>query len=392
MTFRTQTYVLIAMQTLRAFMIAMPIIVLYWQSHGLSIQDIFILQVIFSIAIVAFEIPSGYFADLYGRKWSITLGSITGTLGFLLYYTIPSYFGFVVAELALALSFSFLSGAQSALLFETLKADGRREEYTKYQGRLMASGRISEAAAAILAGIVAAFSSIETVLLIQWIVIGLTIPLSLGLKDVRNTHGKETPTLLKTITGSVRENRRLRYLNIYAGCIGAAGLTMVWFAQPHWKELGINILYFGYLWAILNLVTAFGSELAHRVERLFKFRTLFGWMAILPFLLYGLMSTLGTSLLALAIVPFFWLLRGIFAPIIQDYVQRECDDESRATVLSINALATRLIFSICSPFLGWIADVWSFQTAFAASALVFGVLSVGSFLLLYGAMGEKSTV
>lgn len=370
-------------------MIAMPIIVLYWQSHGLSIQDIFILQVIFSIAIVVFEIPSGYFADRYGRKWSLVLGSVTGTLGFLLYYSIPSYFGFVVAELALALSVSFISGAQNALLFETLRADKRRQEYTKYQGRLMVAGRISEAVAAVLAGIVAAFSSIEMVLLIQWLVIGLAIPLSLILRDIRNAHAGKTPTLLKIINGSVRENKRLRYLNLYAGCIGAAGLTMVWFIQPHWKELGVNILYFGYLWAVLNLVTAFGSELAHRIERFFRFRTLFGWMAILPFLLYGLMSAFSTSLFALAIVPFFWLLRGVFGPIIQNYVQRECNDESRATMLSINALVTRLIFSVCSPFLGWIADVWSFETAFAASALVFGILSVGSFLLLYGAMRVK---
>lgn len=63
-------------------MVVMPIIAIYWQDQGLTIQDIFLLQVIFSVAIVVLEVPSGYFADVFGRKSSLVLGVLTGTLGF----------------------------------------------------------------------------------------------------------------------------------------------------------------------------------------------------------------------------------------------------------------------------------------------------------------------
>ena len=50
------------------FMVAMPIIVLFFQEHGLSLSEVMILQGIYSIAVALFEIPSGYIADVFGRK------------------------------------------------------------------------------------------------------------------------------------------------------------------------------------------------------------------------------------------------------------------------------------------------------------------------------------
>lgn len=51
-----------------AMIFAVPIIVLFWQDNGLSLTQVMILQSIFSLMIVILEIPTGYFADIYGRK------------------------------------------------------------------------------------------------------------------------------------------------------------------------------------------------------------------------------------------------------------------------------------------------------------------------------------
>ena len=47
------------------FTLVMPIIVLFYEKHGLGLQDVFILKSIYSIAAVALEIPSGYLADVW---------------------------------------------------------------------------------------------------------------------------------------------------------------------------------------------------------------------------------------------------------------------------------------------------------------------------------------
>ena len=59
---------------LRNFMVIMPVLALFFQSHGLSLAEIMILQVVFSVIIVGFEIPSWYIADVFKRKYSLNIG------------------------------------------------------------------------------------------------------------------------------------------------------------------------------------------------------------------------------------------------------------------------------------------------------------------------------
>ena len=70
------------------FMVAMPIIVLFFQEHGLSLMQVMILQSVYSLTVAITEIPSGYFADFFGRKnfgtimgISMTINAIVGIAG-----------------------------------------------------------------------------------------------------------------------------------------------------------------------------------------------------------------------------------------------------------------------------------------------------------------------
>ena len=49
-------------------MLAMPIIVIFFKENGLSLTQIMILQSVYSLTVALTEIPSGYFADFFGRK------------------------------------------------------------------------------------------------------------------------------------------------------------------------------------------------------------------------------------------------------------------------------------------------------------------------------------
>ncbi len=63
----------------------MPIITIFYRENGLSMQEIFIIQSSFAIAVVLFEIPTWYFSDVMGRRKSLILGMFFGTLGLGLY-------------------------------------------------------------------------------------------------------------------------------------------------------------------------------------------------------------------------------------------------------------------------------------------------------------------
>ena len=76
------------------FMVAMPIIVLFFQEHGLSLSEVMILQGIYSIAVALFEIPSGYIADVFGRKKTIILSTIFCFVGYLIFSSYSNFYLF----------------------------------------------------------------------------------------------------------------------------------------------------------------------------------------------------------------------------------------------------------------------------------------------------------
>ena len=62
----------------------MPIIVLFLK-NTVSLTQIMILQATYSFTVALFEIPSGFFADIYGRRLSLFFGSILTFLGYLIF-------------------------------------------------------------------------------------------------------------------------------------------------------------------------------------------------------------------------------------------------------------------------------------------------------------------
>ena len=63
----------------------LPVVVLFWQDLGLTMLEIMLLQSIFSIAMVLLEFPSGLFADMFGRKLTLTLAALSNLIGIVLY-------------------------------------------------------------------------------------------------------------------------------------------------------------------------------------------------------------------------------------------------------------------------------------------------------------------
>ena len=55
------------------FMVIIPVIVPFFEGHGMDMEQIFILQAIFGISVVILEVPSGYVADIIGRKNSLII-------------------------------------------------------------------------------------------------------------------------------------------------------------------------------------------------------------------------------------------------------------------------------------------------------------------------------
>ena len=152
----------------------------FYEDNGLTYSQIAILKAIYSISIVVLEIPSGYLADVLGRKKTLIIGTILGFIGFFTYSISYGLIGFIIAEIILGFGQSLISGADSAMLYDTLDDLGKKDEYTKYEGRVISIGNLSETLAGIAGGILVGIS-LRFPYIVQTGVAFIAIPAALSL-------------------------------------------------------------------------------------------------------------------------------------------------------------------------------------------------------------------
>ena len=97
-----------------------PTILLFYQSHGLNLEQTVLLKTIFSLSVLVLEVPSGYVADRLGRKFCLVAGSGVWIIGWLFYCFGDSFAIFAMAEILSGIAASLISGADTAIAYETL--------------------------------------------------------------------------------------------------------------------------------------------------------------------------------------------------------------------------------------------------------------------------------
>ena len=113
----------------------MPAIIPFFQAKDLEQTEIYLLESALAAGILLFEIPSGYLADKFGRRNSILVGSILATIGYSIYSFGYSFETFLVANFLLGVGNSCISGADSALAYESFKSLEIEEKYLKYESQ-----------------------------------------------------------------------------------------------------------------------------------------------------------------------------------------------------------------------------------------------------------------
>jgi MFS family permease len=355
------------------FMMTMPIIVLFYQENGLGMTEVLTLQAVYSIAIVALEIPSGYAADVWGRKTTLIIGSILGVVGFSIYSFSFGFWGFMAAELTLGIGQSFISGSDSAMLYDSLKSNNRQADYLKYEGRVISIGNFAETLAAIAGGLLAEVS-LRLPFQAQVFVALIAVPAAITLIEpprIKSLGQGSLKRILHVVKDSLIDNKVLRYNILFSAITGCATLSMAWFIQPYMDQiLHFSKAEIGIAWAVLNLSVGLMSLIAYKIEaRVGDRNSIIGFMLII-LIGYGAMGLI-SSLWVIPFVMLFYMMRGVATPVLKDYINRLTDSEHRATVLSVRNFIIRILFSIIGPFLGWYSDLYSLQNALLLAAILF---------------------
>lgn len=365
------------------FMLYMPYVVPFYSSNNLDMSQIMILQAAYSISIVTLEIPSGYLADVIGRRRTIIMGTILGAMGFMIYSISYEFLGFLIAELVLGFGQSFISGADSAMLYDSLLNNKKEKEFIKYEGRMVSFGNIAEASAGLVGGLLALIS-LRSNFYAQTFISILAIPAAIMLVEPalhNQLKAFSFRTILDVVKDSLFINRKLQTNIFLSAVIGTATLTMAWFAQPYFRHIDLPLTLYGLLWTLLNLTVGIAAMAAYKVEkRLGPRRTVLAIAVLIPagYLILGNMD----SIWALIVLFIFYTIRGLATPVLKDYIHRLCASEVRATVLSVRNFLIRLCFVLVGPAMGMLTDSRGLQTALIFGGSVFLFLGI-LFALLF---------
>ncbi len=354
----------------------MAIITLFWKDQvGLSLTEIMLLQAAFSFSSLCLEFPSGYISDRLGYRFSLSLASVLGIIGWSFYTVADSFSSVLLAEIILGVSFAFISGSDSALLFESLRQQGREEEYSRLDGRMTGWAQGGEALGAIGAGLLYAIAPILpfAIQIIVWI---LALMITFSLRDappaehVRQSHLHEMFSIWKL---AWRKNRGIRSTILLGTCLGLVSFYPVWLIQPFMQMCQMPVAWFGPIWAGANLTVAIFSVLSHRVTSLIGDKGQLKLFFLLSFAgLIGMGVTAG-----LFSFLFYYLLtamRGLHGPFSRHFLQRESSRSNRASLLSLKALSFRLGFVLTGPFIGLMSDQFGLNKTFQILTIIFLLL------------------
>ena len=360
------------LKAVKWFMIVMPIIVLFFESKGLSLTQIMILQGTYSLFVALFEIPSGFFADIYGRKNSLVIGSIFLFLGYVIFSFFSGFNEFLFAEILLGIGGSLISGADSAILYDTLLEIKEDKEYTKIEGRTYAIGNFSEGIAGVLGGFLA-MTSINMPVYIQTIVMFLSIPIAMTLVEPKSSYklAKSFSSIITVVKDTFIYQRKLRWYIVYSSSMGIATLSIAWFVQPFLMEIDTPIIYYGIIWAFLNFTAGITSYYSY----LFNNHNLLIYISLIMITSLVLLG-FNISYFGLIFIILIYLLRGIITPKLRNLININSTSERRATVLSLRSFVIRISFAVIAPILGYISDSSDLSLVFYVLAFIVGFSSL----------------
>lgn len=371
-------------KSLSNMMFSIPIIVVFFQANGLTMRQVLSLQAIFSLSVILLEIPTGYFADIFGRKTSMMIGGLLATTGFAVYSQSAGFWGFLLAEMILGVGVSFISGSDSAMLFESLFELGKEMEYKKAQGRGLGLGMFSEGVTSIIGGFLA-LVTLRLPFYFDIFTYALVIPVAFTLfeptRKVANETKNDWQKMLRVVRFALHEQAEVKWLIIYSATVGASTLTMFWLTQPYLEATHVPLGLFGTVLAVFLFCAAFFSWNAHKIEAFLGKKIALISLLILPSLGYLLLSSVGAAWSGVFIL-LFYATRGINNPITLDYINGLISSDNRATVLSVKNLAVRIIFSIIGPLAGWANDACSLRFALLFSGAIFLILGMVSLVFL----------
>lgn len=370
-----------AFRFLREAQIWIPVwIVFLIVDRGFSLTQVGVAEACFLLGLVVLEVPTGAVADRYGRSTSLALGAGALIASMLVFAFSTSFPILLVSFLMWSVAVTLMSGADLALLYDTLKALGREEEYEKLAGRGEALLWVGAALGVLIGAPVAGAVSTQFTIFVGAGTMVAVVAVTIAMTEAPRLGGSgERPSYWAGARQAVRvawQQPAVRTAIVYTAALGAGLGATGYLIQPFLLDKGLDIDFTFSALQLPGLVAAIvGASVAYRlVARSGPVAVL----ATLPVVGVGAYVALALvdHLGALPFLVLVMLARSTIEPIASGYVNRRVPSDQRATILSMQSLALGLLLAPFSAGVGVIFDELGLGWAFALAGIALGGLAL----------------
>lgn len=342
-------------------------------ARGFSVFEIGILESIFHVVSMCFEIPSGAVADAFGRKRTMAASEVLMILSILGMLCSGTFWSVAAAIGISALSYNMASGTREALAYDTLKENGQEQEYDRFASMEMVIYRLGSATAVFCAGL-ALILGYRRAYLLDLGMRSVCLLLTLGLrepklkeKEERNGNAKqdaEREGEVSKSSESVSEKLKncvvesLRFLRSHPetigiialnSLIGAVATLLLFFLQARLPVYGLKTGLLGPALFFMSVGAACGAK----AITFFRKK---GYKSIAVISICGVLAAFG---ILYTKQPYLICLGGFLAAFSDDFLEVRTDvllnekipSAQRATLISVCSFAFSVVMIFLSPLI-----------------------------------------
>ncbi|MFC2135640.1 MFS transporter [Bacteroidota bacterium] len=365
-----------ATRVITALELSIAVYVLFLMANNLSMTQIMILEVFFIGLALILEVPSGAFADLYGRKNSMIIGMFAVTVAFIVFGFSTNFWHFLIGNLLVATGVALNSGANEAFIFDSLKECAREKEYAKIIGRanflsLMVWGSTSLVSATL--GEIFGFRPLYFFSAGSFF-IGMIIMIFYKEPPIHK-HIYEA-NYFKHLRDAVKfsyNHKTVWNLIVFFGIVSAT-THLTWLViQAYYGTANLPSIILGIAMFLYFAVSGIGNLIAGRFIKMFSKQTM----------LFAILLSIGLSYIGIVV---FGPIAGLFFIIIMslgsgfrdvfisDEINKRVESRQRATVISVQNVSKNIVYILLAPLIGVFTDIFTFGAGF---------IVMGSGLMIY---------
>jgi MFS family permease len=373
-----------------------PFLMLFFLENGLSFLQIGVLYSLLEIIRNLTEIPSGFLADLIGRKNTLVASFFFYLASFIIFYLATSFLLLALAMGLFAIGDAFRTGTHKAMIFHYLKIQGWQDQKVNYYGHTRSWSQAGSAVSALLAGILVFWQGNYRIIFLITL-----LPYILDLVNVatypsvlNRAQPKKKPTAQKIIQGfrtSFSQKLTLKTLFSMASFSGyykatkdylqpvvqTLALSLPWmvaYAEKERTAVLIGIIYF-FIYLLTSRASLRSGRFKDRLKNFGKALNITLFAGLLAGFLAGLFFELEWIAPAILFYIFIFIVENLRKPVGVAFLAEKTDEDVMATTLSVESQSKSLVAAVVAPLLGYAADLFG---------LGYGLMVVSLILLIPG--------